>query len=87
MNKETAIKYIKDYYGNKQFDVQKFLTEYIIDCGETDLTKFPEFLQILIITNQIQNAIDYAVEYYINKYNIHLIHQIKDNTKIFITAY
>lgn len=87
MNRDTAIKYIKAYYGSKQLDVQAFLTEYAIDCGKNDLSLFSKFLEFLIFTNQIQDAVDYAINYYIKKFDIYLIHKVTNNNKIFITAY
>lgn len=87
MNRDTAIKYIKAYYGSKQLDVQAFLTEYAIDCGKNDLSLFPKFLEFLIFTNQIQDAVDQAINYYTKKFDIYLIHKVTNNNKIFITAY
>lgn len=87
MDKENAIKYIRSYYSNKQFDIQTFLTEYAIDCGKKDLSLFPKFLEVLIFTNQIQDAVDHAINYYIKKFDIYLIHKVTNNNKIFITAY
>ena len=87
MDRQEAINYIIAYKSNKNFDFQRFLMEYASDCGKTDLRYFPNFIEILILTNALRGAVEYAIDYYIRKIEINTLHLIKNNNKIFITAY
>lgn len=88
MDKESAITYIIAYYRNN-LNVQNFFTEYANDRGKTDLTQLNNFIAASALAGILDSCIKYAINWYIAKYNIHLIHQINKNTNQlrFITAY
>lgn len=86
MTKEEVVKHIKDFHtGN--LDIQSFLINYAADRGKKDLRMFEAFLSMLVMSGALEYAVNYALDWYKEKYNICTIYKIIGNKKVFITAY